>query len=391
MASIRQLTKPNKEGKFPWIVEYTDREGKRRRATPKSGLQRDAKTLRTKIEADMLRGTHIPDSQTATVATAIDLWLERCEKRVQSKDHLKRLTLKNWSIIVKNQVRPGLGHILLTKLTARDIQAWLEKMAYDTSRPVKRPTLRHSYHILRYILSDARERGLVIENVMVDARIRIPGRESPPIPIPTKAQVAAFLEESRTIPMGGSAGYFRPMLHVAVLCGLRLGEIRALGWENIDLDKGEIRVRVNMDPWGAIDEPKTRAGIRDVPMPANLVTELKRWHLACGRPATGLAFLTRTSAFVKESGASSSWRRLQHRVLGGERLPCKLPKSHFNFHALRHVYASLLIESGLPAKRIQYLMGHASIKMTFDRYGHLFENPELVRDAMARVGANFAT
>jgi integrase len=73
-------------------------------------------------------------------------------------------------------------------------------------------------------------------------------------------------------------------------------------------------------------------------------------------------------------------------VLCGEKKG-KIPPSNFNFHALRHVYASLHIESGLPPKRVQYLMGHASISMTFDHYGKLFENPDLVREAMARVGA----
>ena len=106
-----------------------------------------------------------------------------------------------------------------------------------------------------------------------------------------------------------------------------------------------------------------------------------------GRKGKGLIFMSRLGRFVHESPVSCSWRRLQHRVLGGEVNPCGLPRSHFNFHALRHVYASLLIESGLPPKRVQYLMGHASIKMTFDRYGHLFDDPDLVREAMSKFGA----
>lgn len=88
---------------------------------------------------------------------------------------------------------------------------------------------------------------------------------------------------------------------------------------------------------------------------------------------------------VNEAALAGSYRRLQHRVIGGGPLT-PYAAARYHFHALRHVAASLFIEAGLPPKRVQTIMGHTSITMTFELYGHLFEDRNLIDAAMARVG-----
>ena len=391
MASVRQLPAISKKtGKRPWVCDYTDASGKRRRLTPKSGLKRDAETMRQKVEAELSHGLHLPASQSITVAEAIDQWLANCEKRVSVKDRLRPLTLKNWRNLTNKNIRPALGKMLLVDLTTIKIQAWIDGLAYAKPKPLGRPSLVHCMNCLSFILKFMHGKGLVAQNVLLNKGVRIPGRKSDPIAVPEKHHVKALLQKSEIMAQGGAAPYLRPMLYIAIYSGLRLGEIRALSWSNVDLAEGTIKVRVGMDPFGNIDQPKSSAGVRDVPIPPALSVELKRWHLSRGRPQEGLVFTGQGGVWIKESALSISWRRLQHRAFGGQVMPCGVPKSHYNFHALRHVYASLLIESGLPPKRVQYLMGHSSITMTFDRYGYLFEDAETVRDAISRVGASLA-
>ena len=385
MASIRRLKKDDKTS--PWIVEYTDRDGKRRRKTPKSGLMKDAEKLRQQIEREMSDGIHVPASQTAKINDVLDGWLAECDRRVEAKDRLRRVTVNANRVISTKRIRPHLGNILAADLTLRQVQAWIDRLSYEEK--AGRPTVQAALGALRLALKYAQRQSLVTRNVLQDGVVRVPGRASAPIAIPSKDEVRQLLAGSDLRQRGGSAPYLRVMLHLAVYAGLRAGEIRGLHWEHIDLAGGMVRVRQAMDRWGAVDEPKTPAAIRDIPMPPALAHELRQWSMKCGRPESGLVFTGR-GGWVQMGALDQAWRRLARRVFEGVAKRETPDPSPYHFHALRHVYASLLIEAGLPPKRVQYLMGHASITITFDRYGHLFEDPELVRGAMERLGSGIA-
>jgi integrase len=146
---------------------------------------------------------------------------------------------------------------------------------------------------------------------------------------------------------------------VAFYAGLRSGEIMALDWESVDLAKGVIRVERSYDPKeGVYMEPKSEAGKRTVPIPAALRDYLIEWKLRSGA-STGLVFKLDTNAPRR---AQRIWR-------AGE-------LDRITLHEARHTYASLMIAAGVNAKSLQTYMGHSSVTITYDRYGHLMPGNE---------------
>ena len=185
--------------------------------------------------------------------------------------------------------------------------------------------------------------------------------------------------------------------HLAIFTGMRMGEIAALSWGQVDFEHALIRVTQARNSYGEIKKPKTRSGIREIPVPGSVLNELRAWRLAsrhahfakrnrddllfhAGRGISG-------SAVKPLSGPTfhgTDWKPLLRSIglIRGD-------KPTITFHSLRHVAASLFIEQGLPPKRIQQIMGHASITMTFDTYGHLFPDDGAARRASDNIAAQF--
>jgi integrase len=132
-------------------------------------------------------------------------------------------------------------------------------------------------------------------------------------------------------------------------------------------------VRQRADEWGTIGMPKSSAGQREIPMSPTVLNTLREWKLACPNSELDLVFPNTIGNVEPLSNiARRVWRPLQKKIglvdAAGEPL--------FNFHTLRHFFASWAIERGFTPKRLQALLGHSSIQMTFDRYGHLFPSTE---------------
>jgi integrase len=159
----------------------------------------------------------------------------------------------------------------------------------------------------------------------------------------------------------------------ATLTGLRASELRGLPWTSVDLKQGEIRVRQRADRYGVIGRLKSKAARRTLPCGPAVVNSLKTWRLASS--SLDLVFPTRTGKVLDHSNLL---RRMfgPAQIKAGVVTPDGKPK--YGFHALRHFYASWCInrrvDGGLelPLKLVQARLGHASIQMTADRYGHLF-------------------
>jgi integrase len=132
-------------------------------------------------------------------------------------------------------------------------------------------------------------------------------------------------------------------------------------------------VRQRADEWGTIGMPKSAAGQRDIPMSPTVFNTLREWQRACPKGESDLVF-PNTLGNVQPLGniGQRVWFPLQREagLVDAEGKPL------FNFHALRHFAASLWIGLGFTPKRLQVMLGHSSVQMTFDRYGHLFPSLE---------------
>jgi integrase len=205
--------------------------------------------------------------------------------------------------------------------------------------------------------------------------------------------------------VGKLAGRWRPVLLTAIFTGLRASELRGLRWSDVDLKEGEIHVHQRADRYNEIDKPKSEAGERTIPVPPIVLNSLREWKLKCPGRNTGRkdaeGKLIRELHFVFPNGAGNieSHGNIVNRglwpaqiaagvtvpVLDGEGRPKAdddgnpvVAAKYSGLHALRHFYASWCInrkvDGGLelPGKVVQERLGHSSIAMTMDIYGHLF-------------------
>jgi integrase len=145
-----------------------------------------------------------------------------------------------------------------------------------------------------------------------------------------------------------------------------------------------IQVRQRADLWSGIGAPKSGAGRREIPMSPLVVNALKEWRLSCPKGALNLVFPTRAGGVLPHNTASYSLLALEKALgmIGPDGKP------RYGLHSLRHFFASWAIEQGFSPKRVQVLLGHSSIQMTFDIYGHLFPN---LADDHARFAAGELT
>ena len=186
---------------------------------------------------------------------------------------------------------------------------------------------------------------------------------------------------------------WRPLIVVAIFTGLRCSELRGLTWDHVDFDEKVIQVRQRADFLNRMGPPKSEAGNRDVPMSPMVLNTLKAWKLACPTTPLNIVFPSENGAIHSNSNIHKQcWGPLQRTLgliedTGPDPAGNPISRPRYMFHALRHAAASLFIEQGWSPKKVQTVMGHASIQVTFDTYGHLWKNTENDAKAMARIEA----
>jgi integrase len=221
---------------------------------------------------------------------------------------------------------------------------------------------------LKSILGEAQRRGLVAQNAAQPVRVHVKRREQGKLAIgrdiPGKEEISKILAQAE--------GRWRPFFVTAVFTGMRASELRGLTWDDVDFERNAAHVRQRANLWGDIGAPKSSAGDRTIPMSPMVVNALKEWKLVCPKGEHHLVFPNGNGNVENHANiANRGWYALQISAgitdRGGAR---------YGLHALRHFFASWAIEQGFSPKRLQALLGHSSIQMTFDRYGHLFPSLE---------------
>lgn len=379
MASIRKRTwESGGETQSTWVVDYVDQAGKRRLKSFKR--KKDAESWWTGAGYEVAKGTHTPDSTSESVTDAAAAWLNRCRKGTADEEPLERSTVREYENHCRmyiNDPDHGVGSVKLSQLTMPMVRNFEARLAEQGKSKAMVRKVRSS---LSALLSHAVDHGMVNRHVIRDAARHGPrrrkGRERKEIRIPSKDEMRAMLAEVK--------GTFRPMLITAMFTGMRASELRGLAWNDVDLDAKLIRVRHRADRWNDIGPPKTSAGNRDIPMAPLVVNTLREWKIACPKSEIGLVF-------PNSRGNVQSLANLWNRDLTPLQIACGIvddnDKAKYGFHALRHAAASLFIEQGFTPKKVQAIMGHSSMQMTYDTYGHLFPSPDDDQAAMAQVEA----
>jgi integrase len=373
---------PGAEPKEAWVVDYVDQYGDRHLKT--FAKKRDAEAHHAVVSTSVRAGTHTADSKSVTVAKAAELWLASCDD-----GRLERSTITSYRQHVELRIVPVLGTLRLSQLTVPLVRDFEDRLAADGHSP---GIVRTTRHLLGALIADAQERGLVAQNVVRSLRTsrrskgarvnrRGKGKLKVGIDIPSPAEIRAIIASLAML--DGYAARFRPLLLTAIFTGLRASELRGLRWEDIDLKRGELHVRQRADRYNEIGRTKSEAGERTVPLPPMVVAALREHYLACSKTSLGLAFPNSRGKIdhritIVEQGLQPV-QIAAGLVKPGKGKEKSEPVAKYpGLHSLRHFYASWCInrkvDGGLelPLKMVQARLGHATIQMTADIYGHLF-------------------
>jgi integrase len=386
MATVRKRKLPS--GLIRWQASYVDGGGKRRAKLFER--KSDGEAWLVEIRHDVARGLHTPGSLSPTVKQAAVLWIKRCNEK-----GLEPMTVKGYEEHVDLHIVPFIGARKLSEITVPAVNAFVDQLR-EAARSAD--MIERVVRSLGSIFKEARRRGLSNTAPTSGVDLDLPDRDDPRPVIPTKPELQAII--------AGAAGRWRPVILVAIFCGLRASELRGLRWADVDFEAKQLTLTQRADASHRIGKLKSKAGYRSIPCPPIVINALREWKLICPRRDTGkkdangepvkpleLAF---PNGLGKVESHSNLVERGLHPILvaagltepgpvldeagkptinnAGEPAMRDLPK--YGMHSLRHACASLWIENGYNPKQIQKLMGHSSIKVTFDVYGHLFADAE---------------
>jgi integrase len=372
---------PNGKIHTSFLAPYKDQSGKWRARSFQTKREADAWLAQTKV--DVKTGLHTPDAASITVAAAAELWLQR-----KQLEKVEKTTLLHYRYQAYRHIIPLLGNKKLSRLTRADVEQLRDTLLATLSRT----TVQYNLRCLKGIIGEAQRLQRVAQNVAAAVRLPLSPRSKRKLEvgkdIPSPEEIQLMLQHAK--------GRSRVFLLMAVCTGMRLSELLGLTWENVDLRQGKVHVRQRMDALGQMGPTKSQAGQREIPLSDVLVLALREWRLACPKGKLDLVFPNRRGEYADQPYTPHRDFHPLQEAAGllrpeGElqRLPQRstgyVRQGKYKFHSLRHFAASAWINEGLPPKQIQELMGHASITITFDRYGHLFPKTEELRKAMSQI------
>jgi integrase len=324
-------------------VNWRDPAGKQRAKTLRT--KKEARAFLAQVESDAARGTYV-DPHAGRRVLLRDFASDWLAGRT-----VEATTDERTRSILRTHVLPRWGDWPLAQIDHLSVQQWVREMSGRRAAA----TVKKALNVMSLILASAVRSRLLAVNPC--AGVRLPSNRRSPGGIATVTR-----EEFTGKLLPATPVEYRALLSVAAGCGLRWGECAGLPWDAVDLEAGELHVRqVAVEIGGRLrlrPYPKSRAGLRTVPMPAFVVDAL---HQRRPEPAVGLVFATRSGAPIRRP----NFRRVWVAAVARSGLPPGL-----RFHDLRDSYATWLVSDGVPINVVSRLMGHEQISTTLDRYTH---------------------
>jgi integrase len=368
----RTWTTSKGESKEAWIVDYADQNGERHIQT--FSRKKEADEFHATVNVDVRQGTHTPQNKSITVAEAAEDWIAFVKG-----ENRERSTIDQYRAHVKYHINPRIGRDKLAKLTTPRVNKFRDDLLASLSRVQAKKVLTS----LKALLKDAKRRGNVAQNVALDVSISKDKRGKLKlkvgVDIPTPNEIKRIIHAAN--------GKHRPLLVTLIFTGLRSSELRGLRWQDVDLHRGELHVRQRADQFNEIGKPKSESGDRTIPLGPLVLKALKEWKLACPKGELGLVFPNGNGNL--EAHVNIIRRTLCPVQIAAGVVNGKSAAKYPGMHALRHFYASWCInrekDGGLelPLKTVQQRLGHSSILMTSDVYGHLFPRGDDGRELAA--------
>jgi integrase len=315
----------------------------------------EALEWRQEAQVALRRGT-LRGPSVITIAEAAKEWLVAAEAgvvRTRSGTAYKPSALRSYRQVLNGAVIPAFGRLRLTALTTNVLQDYADRAVAAGRSP---STIRNTLLPLRAIYRRALLRGEVSVNPTL--KLQLPAVRPRRERVARADEAAALIE---ALPAGD-----RALWATAFFSGLRRGELQALCWSDVDLEQNLIQVRQAWDRRAGLIEPKSRSGKRRVPLTQALRRHLVAHRLQQGPGGSGFVFANRHGRPFDPgtvvNRARKTWREAGLKPL--------------TLHDCRHTYAAYMIAAGINTKALSTYMGHASITITIDRYGHLLPGNE---------------
>ncbi|MEW8958893.1 MAG: site-specific integrase [Moorella sp. (in: firmicutes)] len=347
--------------------------GKPKRVTYYGKTKKEVFDKLAKAKAELQQGTFVEPTR-VTFGEWLQVWLEEYKKPA-----VRPSTWVSYEQTIRNHIQPSLGHILLQQLKPHQLQRlYNQKLAEGLSNR----TVRLIHVVAHAALKQAVKNGLIARNVA--EATSPPGVKKREIRVLTLEEQHRFLEAAK-----GERLYTAFLL--ALASGVRLGELLGLRWQDVNWERGGIsvnqalqRVRGKPGEKSRLDflPPKTSAGRRFIPLPEEAIKALKRWKVfqTEERLKAGPLYEDNGLVFTTEIGKPIDPRNLLRTFY------CIVKRAgmeHFNFHALRHTFATRLLELGEHPKVVQELLGDSQITVVLDTYSHVL--PTIKEQAAAKL------
>ncbi|KKC50168.1 hypothetical protein VE23_24775 [Paenibacillus sp. D9] len=292
-------------------------------------------------------------------------------KWLKSRNNLAFNTLKMYSKYFKSHINPVIGHIPISKLTPSHIEELLEAMR---EKGLGDEMVKRNYAVVHAALNAAVKKDILIRNVA--GRVEKPKVTRKERPLMETDALQQMLKDSKDFSRYWIAAY------LAVMTGMRIGEICGLQWADIDFDRGLILVQRNMledtNEFSSLKTNKSRRVIAISPQVVETLKEqrqkvdIEKAELKGEYQDRDLVVCSSKGTAALQNRIRSSWKRIQE-------LYKKEDEPELRFHDLRHAHASILLKQGVHPKVVSERLGHSTITLTLETYSHLL--PHMQSDA----------
>lgn len=343
--------------------------------------------IETKEKMDQYRTQYnsglLPSNEKVTLKEWFEIWLFEYKTNEVADSTIEKYNSYYNNYIKNNEI----GSLKLKNLKGSNLQTYYNSLLRERQKTPE--LLKGLNKVLSSCLRQAMKEHYILFNPC----------ESISLPKVTKKQeIEIFTLEEQKKLLNSLDGYkYRMLIILALGTGLRIGELLGIQWNDINFNENNLTVKravkrtasqniSNDKPRYILGDLKTKTSYRIVPIPINIIKELKLHHriqneekMKCHElyVDNDLVFANELGELLQISTIQKSYNKLLK--------DCKM--SHKKFHALRHTYATRLFERNVPLKTVQILMGHSNIKITADVYTHVMPKEKI--DAVGKINSLF--
>lgn len=344
------------DGRWELRATLEDATGKKQRISIYGATRKEVTTKRDALKNEEAAGILAAPNR-HTVDTYLTAWLDHVQQDLKPTSH------QSYKYIVDAHIIPRLGHVQLLKLAPLHVEGMITGMLRDG---LSARTASYARAVLRRALQQALRWGLVGRNVAQN--VAPPRKEHQEMHAWTPEQAAAFLQHARPNPLYA-------VFYLALMTGMRRGELLGLRWQDIDERDHKLHIRQNLvvvNNKPQFIEPKTARSKRTVHVAEETIRALQdhRAHVHNLRAKAKARWQEHDLVFPSSIGTPLGTYTL-NRTWWALIASAKLPR--IRFHDLRHTYASLALAQKISPKVVSERLGHANVAFTLQTYAHVYE------------------